>query len=157
MEPYFKLPASLELSLGFRYLNFDDNHIAAFDSNKVVIYTGSIGKYYGNYWFSLRPYLTPGIGAWSQSYSFTIRRYLDGNADSYLSLILGTGISPDEQQYAFDPVLYYLKSNKIYLEYQQKFANRFFLDCGAGFAREEIRAGVKRDRYSFDIGVSFLF
>lgn len=160
IEPYFKLPASFEMSLGFRYLNFDDNRIATFDSNKVVIYTGSIGKYYGNYWFSVRPYLTPGKEAWSKSVNLTVRRYL-ADADSYLSLIVGTGISPDEQQYAFDPGYHQksnrLKSNKIALEYQQKIASRFFLNCGTGFAREDIRVGTKRNRYSFDIGFSFLF
>lgn len=156
LEPYFSLPFSLELSFGFRYLNFDDNRIIALDSNKVMIYTGSIGKYYGNYWFSLRPYFTPGVGAWSESFSLTIRRYLDG-ADSYLSLVVGAGVSPDEQQYAFDPAIYYLKSNKIALDYQQKIGSQFFLNCGAGFAREEIRANTKRNRYSLDIGVSYIF
>jgi YaiO family outer membrane protein len=155
MEPYLKLPASFEMSFGFRYLNFDNNRIAAFDSNKVVIYTGTIGKYYGNYWFSVRPYLTPGKEKWSKSVNFTVRRYL-ADADSYISLVLGTGISPDEQQYAFNPG-YYLKSSKIDLDYQQKIADRFFLNCGTGFAREEIRSGTKRNRFSFDIGVSFLF
>jgi len=155
MEPYFKLPASFEFSVGFRYMNFDDNRIAAFDSNKVMIYTGTIGKYFGDYWFSLRPYFTPGKDEWSKSINLTVRRYF-ADADSYLSLIVGTGFSPDEQQYAFDPG-YYLKSNKIAIEYQQKLATRFFLNCGTGFAREEIRVGTKRNRFSFDLGVSYLF
>ena len=136
-------------------MNFDDKRIAAFDSNKVMIYTATIGKYYGNYWFSLRPYLTPGKDGWSKSASLTVRRYL-ADADSYFSLIVGTGYSPDEQQYAFNPG-YYLKSNKIEIEYQQKLTSRFFVNCGTGFAREEIRAGTKRNRYTFDLGVSFLF
>lgn len=155
MEPYVKLPSGFEMSFGFRYLNFDDSRIAAFDSNKVVIYTGTIGKYYGNYWFSVRPYFTRGKDRWSKSVNLTVRRYL-ADADSYLSVILGSGISPDEQQYAFDPG-YYLKSSKIDIDYQQKIANRFFLNCGTGFAREEIRAGTKRNRFSFDIGISVLF
>jgi len=155
MEPYLKLPSSFEMSLGFRYMNFDNNRFAAFDSNKVIIYTGTIGKYYGNYWFSIRPYLTPGKDGWSKSASLTVRRYL-ADADSYFSLVVGTGFSPDEQQYAFNPG-YYLKSNKVELEYQQKIASRFFLNCGAGYAREEIRAGTNHDRFTFDLGVSYLF
>jgi len=155
IEPYFKLPASFELSAGFRYLNFDDNRIVTFDSSKVVIYTGSVGKYWGNYWFSLRPYLTPGKDKWSKSLSLTVRYYLS-DADSYLSLILGTGISPDEQKYAIISD-YYLKSKKIALEYRKKIASRFLLDCRSGFAREEIRAGTMRNRYSFDLGFSILF
>ena len=156
LEPYFKLPASFEMSVGFRYLNFDDNRIITLDSNKVMIYTATIGKYYGDYWFSVRPYLVPGKEAWSESISLTVRRYLAG-ADSYLSLVAGTGISPDEKLYAYDPSIYYLKSNRISLEYQQKIGSRFFLNCGTGFAREEISAGTHRNRYSFDVGVSYLF
>ena len=156
MEPYLKLPVSFELSVGFRYLNFDDNRIAAFDSNKVIIYTGTIGKYYGNYWFSIRPYFVPGKEAWSKSVSLTVRRYLS-SADSYLSLIVGTGISPDEKLYASDRLTYNLKSNRISLDYEQKIGSRFILSCGTGYAREEIQAGIKRNRYSFDVGVSYLF
>ncbi len=156
MEPYFKLPASFEMSVGFRYLNFDDDKIITFGDDKVLIYTGSIGKYWGDYWFSLKPYLTPGKDAWSQSANLTIRRYLNG-ADNYLSLILGTGISPDEQQYAFDPVLYYLKSNKIAIEYQQKIGSRLFFDSSVGYSRDEVSSDTKRDRYTFDFGLSFIF
>jgi YaiO family outer membrane protein len=156
IEPYTKLPASFEMSLGFRYLNFDDSRFVVFDASKVMIYTGSIGKYYGDYWFSFRPYLTPGKDGWSKSVNFIVRRYLS-DEDSYFSLILGTGLSPDEQQYAYNPSLSYLKSNKIALEYQQKIGSGFFLDCGTGFAREEILAGTKRNRFTFDVGVSFLF
>lgn len=155
LEPYFKLPAGFELSTGFRYLNFDEKRMAATDSNKVLIYTGTIGKYKGDYWFSVRTYLTPGKEKWSKSVNLTIRRYL-ADSDSYISLILGTGFSPDEQQFAFNPQ-YYLKSSKIDLDYQQKLGKRYFLNLGTGFAREEIRTNVKRNRYSLDLGVSCLF
>lgn len=156
IEPYTKLPASFEMSLGFRYLNFDDSRFVVFDASKVMIYTGSIGKYYGDYWFSFRPYLTPGKDGWSKSANLIVRRYLS-DEDSYFSLILGTGLSPDEQQYAYNPSLSYLKSSKIALEYQQKIGSGFFLNCGTGFAREEITTGTKRNRFTLDVGVSFLF
>ena len=156
MEPYFKLPHSFEFSIGFRYMNFDNKRLFALDSNKVMVYTGTIGKYVGNYWLSLRPYLTPGKGGWSKSVNLTVRRYLD-DADSYLSLVVGSGISPDEQQYAFDPVLVFLKSNKITLDLQKKIAHRLFLNLGAGYAKEELSSTAKRNRYTFDIGTSFLF
>jgi len=155
MEPYFKLPAGFEMSIGFRYMNFDDKRIAAVDSNMVMIYTGTIGKYWGNYWFSFRPYLTPGKDGWSTSANLTVRRYL-AKEDSYLSLVVGTGISPDVQQFAYDP-RYYLKSSKITLEYQQKIAYRYLINLGTGFAQEEIRAGTTRNRFSIDVGLSYLF
>jgi len=156
IEPYFKLPKSFEASIGIRYMNFDANRIFALDSNKVIIYTGTIGKYFGSYWISVRPYFTKGTDAWSKSASLTVRRYF-GDEDSYISLNLGTGMSPDEQQYAFNPDLKFLKSNKISLDYQQKIAYRFIINCGAGYAQEEVRTGVKRSRYSLGVSVSVLF
>jgi len=66
-------------------------------------------------------------------------------------------MSPDEQQYAFNPDLKFLKSNKISLDYQQKIAHQFILNCGAGYAQEEVRTGVKRSRYSLGVSVSVLF
>ncbi|MHC1690339.1 MAG: YaiO family outer membrane beta-barrel protein [Bacteroidales bacterium] len=156
IEPYFKLPKSFEASIGIRYMNFDANRIFALDSNKVIIYTGTIGKYFGSYWLSVRPYFTKGTDAWSKSASLTVRRYF-GDEDSYISLNLGTGMSPDEQQYAFNPDLKFLKSNKISLDYQQKIAYRFIINCGAGYAQEEVRTGVKRSRYSLGVSVSVLF
>ncbi|HEY5511576.1 MAG TPA: YaiO family outer membrane beta-barrel protein [Prolixibacteraceae bacterium] len=155
LEPYFKLPKGFEFSAGIRYMNFDKTRLVAIDSNKVIIYTGTIGKYIGSYWISVRPYFISGNKAWSKSVNLTFRRYLD-DADSYLSLVLGSGISPDVQQYAYDPN-YFLKSNKITLEYRQKMAKHFFLDLAGGFAREEILAGVKHDKYSIDLGISYLF
>ena len=155
LEPYFKLPGSFEFSAGIRYMNFDKTRLVAVDSNKVIIFTGTIGKYIGNYWISVRPYFTPGENAWSKSVNLTVRRYLD-QAGSYLSFILGSGISPDVQQYAYDPN-YFLKSNKIAIEYRQKIARSYYLDLGAGFAREEILAGIKHDKYTINLGISYLF
>ena len=155
LEPYFKLLHGFEFSVGLRYMNFDKNRLVAVDSNMVMIYTGTLGKYVGNYWISLRPYLVPGNKGWSKSVNLTVRRYFT-DADNYLSLILGSGISPDVQQYAYDPN-YFLKTNKITLEYRQKIANRFFLDLGTGYAREEIFAGVMRNKYTIDLGISYMF
>jgi len=156
LEPYFKLPAKFELSLGFRYLNFDSDRLVTFGSSKVLIYTGTIGKYVGDYWLSVRPYFVPGIDGWSKSINFTVRRYFI-NEFNYLSLTVGTGVSPDEQQYAFDPFLTFLKSYKMSLEYQRKIGKRFMVNLETGYAMEEISQGTKRNRFSFDVGGSFLF
>lgn len=156
IEPYFKLPKSFELSVGVRYMNFDANRLFALDSNKVLIYTGTIGKYFGSYWISLRPYFTKGTDAWSKSASITVRRYF-GDEDSFISLNVGSGMSPDEQQYAFNPDMTFLKSNKISLDYQQKVAHQLIFYCGGGYAREEIRTDVKRNRFSLSAGISILF
>jgi YaiO family outer membrane protein len=88
-EYYVSLPSSFEGSLGFRYLSFGPG-------SDVTIYTGTLGYYYRSYWFSVRPYLTPGNAGTSQSISLTIRYYF-GDVDDYLSVRAGTGFTPDER------------------------------------------------------------
>ncbi|RDC65093.1 hypothetical protein AHMF7616_03717 [Adhaeribacter pallidiroseus] len=84
---YANLPKAFEAESGFRYLNFDNN---------TWIYTISLGKYYKNFWFNARTYLSPGNNSISQSYTLTTRYYLKG-ADDYFSFFLGRGISPDDR------------------------------------------------------------
>lgn len=87
-EIYSKLPKSFEGSVGGRYLYFDDNR-------QVLIYTGSIGWYHKNLWFSLRPYVTPDINAGTSfSLGLDIRRYFS-TLTTYLSLRGRYGYSPD--------------------------------------------------------------
>ena len=83
---YANLPASFEADAGFRYLRFDSN---------TWIYTLSAGKYYKNYWFNFRTYLTPSASSLSQSYSINVRYYFGGAYD-YVKFGAGTGLSPDE-------------------------------------------------------------
>lgn len=84
---YANLPKAFEAEGGFRYLNFDNN---------TWIYTISAGKYYHNFWFNARTYLSPGNNSISQSYTLTTRYYLKG-ADDYFSFFVGRGISPDDR------------------------------------------------------------
>lgn len=101
---YANLPKSFEGEAGVRYLFFSD---------ATWIYTGSLGKYYKNFWFNLRTYLTPGNASISQSYTFTTRYYY-GDADDYYSLGIGTGISPDDRNNNVQlNDVYRLRSNKI--------------------------------------------
>ncbi len=84
---YANLPASFEAELGLRYLYFND---------PTFIYTAYAGKYYKQFLFGLRAYVTPGNSRVSQSYNASARYYFAG-ADDYLGVSLGTGISPDER------------------------------------------------------------
>jgi YaiO family outer membrane protein len=88
-EFFFSLPASFEGSLGFRYLYFGPG-------SSVAIYTGSLGYYLGNYWVSLRPYITPGDAGLSKSASLTIR-YFFGDVEDYFTFRFGAGFTPDER------------------------------------------------------------
>ena len=91
-ELYKSLPHSLEISAGFRTLQY---------STTTTIYTGSIGWYTGNSYWSLRPYFTPGDGGTSTSAALNYRKYRS-NADNYISFIYSMGISPEVNQFKFD-------------------------------------------------------
>jgi len=54
-ELYHKLPKSFEVSGGLRFLQFDSDS----GNKNIYIYTASLGKYYRNYWFNFRTYITP--------------------------------------------------------------------------------------------------
>jgi YaiO family outer membrane protein len=106
---YANLTHGFEAEGGFRYLNFNKKNI--------FIYTFSLGKYYKKLWFNGRTYLTPSSSNISQSYSVTSRYYLKG-IDDYLSLLISTGISPDNNNSVAQlSSTYKLQSNKIGAEY----------------------------------------
>lgn len=88
-EIFRGLPRGFEASLGLRYLKFSDDD--------VTIFTGSVGKYIGNWLFIGRPYLTPQNSDLSVSFSFTARRYL-GSPLAFSELLAGIGFSPDERR-----------------------------------------------------------
>ncbi len=89
-ELFRALPKGFETSLGFRYLKFSEDD--------VIILTGSIGKYIGNWLLIGRPYFTPQDSGISTSFTLMARRYL-GNPDTFASLLAGLGFSPDERRF----------------------------------------------------------
>jgi YaiO family outer membrane protein len=127
---YANLPAAFEAELGFRYLYFDD---------AVWVYTASVGKYYSNFWFNLRTYLTPGEGDLSRSFAFTTRYYTAG-ADDFITLGIGTGISPDDQRnninYSINTSLISYKFN---LGYQRTIGRQNIVGAMATWYYEEFR------------------
>ena len=155
VEPYIKLPAGFEASAGIRYMSFVKESLLSFKEGEVIILTGTIGKYSGNWWFSVRPYFSYSDNNWSTSATLTTRRYLS-DPDSFISLNLGTGFSPDLQQYAYNPDLQYLKSNRLQLDYQQKFANWYIFNLGAGYAREEFQNNIAKNRFTLIAGLTFI-
>ena len=155
VEPYIKLPAGFEASAGIRYMSFVKEGLLSFKEGEVIILTGTIGKYTGNWWFSARPNFSHSDNNWSTSATLTARRYLS-DPDSFISLNLGTGFSPDLQQYAYNPDLQYLKSNRLQLDYQQKFANWYIFNLGAGYAREEFQSSIAKNRVTLIAGFTFI-
>jgi YaiO family outer membrane protein len=109
-ELYKTLPHSFEASLGFRTLQY---------STTTTIYTGSVGWYTGNDYWSFRPYITPGGSGTSTSGALNYRKYR-ANADNYLSFGYSMGISPESNLFYFDEnddAIINLKSQKINIGY----------------------------------------
>ena len=89
-ELFKSLPASLELSAGFRWLKF---------STETTIWTGSLGWYTGNSYLAFRTYITPGDPGASKSGRFIYRKYRS-DADNYWTFEVGYGASPALDRFA---------------------------------------------------------
>lgn len=142
---YLSLPLSFEIDGGFRLLRY---------SSDTWIYTFALGKYWGNFWSSLRTFITPQVDKASHSYSLIVRRYFS-SADDYLALSIGTGITPDET--SVDLQGNWLKSNKLGLEYQTKVSKVLILNVSGDYNREEYLTDNFRTKLSFGLGLKFLF
>jgi YaiO family outer membrane protein len=134
-ELFTKLPASLEASAGVRYLYFGS-------TSKVTIYTGSLGWYYKSYWFSLRPYITPGEPGTSFSTNLTVRRYFS-DADNYIGVTGGYGFSPDDRRIQSAAGLssdgiYILKSQRLALAWQKTLKRNLILNTSLGAVHQEL-------------------
>ncbi|MCX2719585.1 YaiO family outer membrane beta-barrel protein [Lentiprolixibacter aurantiacus] len=113
-ELYLNLPSALELSAGMRYLGFTNS--------STTILTGSVGLYRGDYYFSLRPYITPTNRQTGFSGNLLGRKYLR-NKYHYLGVNLGIGYAPELRQLSANNILlaetlFFIESQQLLLEYQ---------------------------------------
>lgn len=143
---YANLPKSFEAEAGFRYLNF---------GSETWIYTLYLGKYYKNWLFNVRTYLTPSSSNISQSYNIGARYYYKGSADDFIWLNIGTGLSPDEGNLAQQlNSNYKLVSNRASVVWRfnvQKFNS---LSLSAGWINQEYLKDTKGNQ--FELGVAFI-
>lgn len=140
-ELHKSLPKGFEASLGFRSLQYAD---------LTNIYTGSVGWYTGNSYFSFRMYVTPGEPKASKSGILSYRKYRQ-DANNYFSIEAGMGISPDIiNRLGFEGnenTIIDLESQKMNLGYYFSSKNRKNL---WGF-----QAGVSHQEISFNPGSFF--
>lgn len=133
-EIFASFPKGFEASAGLRHLSFGTD-------SKVTIYTGSVGYYTGNYWLSLRPYITPNDAATSVSASATLRRYFS-NPEHYFSLRIGAGFSPEllntQATSGLDTKDFYsLKSQSVAIGYQYPLSRKWALNGNITIGRQE--------------------
>jgi YaiO family outer membrane protein len=147
---YSNLPKSFEAEVGFRTLRFDET---------TVIYTASLGKYYKNYWFNLRTYLTPSNSSLSQSFSLNVR-YYTGGQDDYLSFKIGTGISPDNDRNSVQLNVrnpYKLKSNNASFGYYKSIKQTNLISVNFSYENQEYLPQTSGNQFSVGLGLSKRF
>lgn len=148
-EWYHSFPKAFEGSLGLRALYFT--------SSNTHIFTGSVGKYAGNYWISLRTYVTPSSTGTSVSGSIQTRRYF-ADPENYIGLRLGYGISPDDRSYGDGTSSYLnLKSQSVRIEYNHIFNKVWTSNLGFTLSNEEFPDQGYLLNTSFDIGIERSF
>ena len=146
---YANLPNSFEAEAGMRYLYF---------AEPTYIYTAAIGKYYKNFLFNLRTYITPSDGSVWQSYNLSGRYYL-GGADDFIGLAIGTGISPDDntQNIQFSNKQNKLSSKRISAAFSHTFLKWNILTVSGGLINEEYLPSVNGNQIDISLGVSHRF
>ena len=146
---YANLPKSFEAEAGMRYLYF---------TSATNVYTFYVGKYYKNFLFSARTYITPSNGSASQSYSVAARYYFK-SAEDYVGVSLGTGISPDEtnQNIQFSSKQNKLTSKQISASFKHTFLKWNVFSISAGLINQEYQPSIKGNQLNISAGLSRRF
>lgn len=149
LEWYQNLPKAFETSLGMRLLQFSDSY--------VDIYTVTIGKYVGNYWISLRSFITPDSTGTSVSGFLITRRYFS-DPENYLGLKAGYGVSPDENTDLINSAQRLnLKKGSVRFDFNHIFNHILILNVGAEWGTEEMQPGNMSGYYTLDASLAWLF
>lgn len=129
-EVYQGLPKGFEVSGGLRYLKFT--------ASDVFIYTGSVSKYIGAYWLSVRPYVIPNGDDIAYTGVFEARRIFNKDFENYLGIQYSYGSSPDEAHtYINEEDRLRIQSNKVKLTYSHRFLTVWTSVFSAAYEREE--------------------
>lgn len=142
-ELYRKLPFSMEASLGYRGLLFN---------NWVSIYTGYIGKYIGNYWISYRPFVVPKSNSLNQSGIVLVRRYFN-NVNDYCTLQLGYGAGIDN----FQTSGLMLSSYKLGFDFQKRIYKTIFVKPQYQFEVFNMSTSNMSFKHQFDFSFNYTF
>ena len=141
---YVNLPGAIEFSAGGRFINTDSQNIS--------VITNSLGYYRGNYYFSLRSYITPRPQNLTRlSGNILVRKYLK-DAENYLGVNIGMGVSPELRQLTSGDEL--LAETFLYIESQRiSFHYQFSAKKTSNIYRAYL--GVARQELAFDSGNFF--
>ncbi len=138
-------PHGFEASAGYRYFKFTGN---------VNMLSGSIGKYFGNWLYSVRTYVTPDHVGPSRSFQISARRYF-GDGERYMTFRYGTGASPFEIRSLNEIGI--LNSNSFSFDYNRRFRRHWAVNMITGISQEDRveRSGLRQ--YVLDASVYYRF
>jgi len=151
-EAFRALPKDFELSAGWRHIQFADSRVNSF--------TLSASKYYGKFWFNVRPFIIPNAGNVYLTNTFQVRRYLQGG-NRWINLTYGIGNSPDMDFRLNRPddapsnQLFLLAATLLRLDFQWQFQKAWLVKPFVEYKNEEFLPGSFRTRFS--TGTTLLF
>ncbi|MCJ7466465.1 MAG: YaiO family outer membrane beta-barrel protein [Maribacter sp.] len=150
---YINLPGAYEFSAGGRYIKFDTKNIS--------VITNSLGHYRGNYYFSLRSYITPRPDNMTRiSGNILVRKYLK-DAKNYFGTNFGMGYSPEMRQFfsgdeLLAETLLYVESQRLNLEYQfTGKSNSNIYRTNMGVLRQELVFNAGHYFWGVSVGLTY--
>lgn len=147
-ELFVNLPMAFEASGGIRRLQFTDS--------KVTIYTGSVGKYLGDWWINARPYISNSQNGTGNTLYGTVRKYFT-SPNAYISATYGGGTGTggtilDPQNINADT------TQTAYLEIQfPVFIETLILQLRFNYTREAYPTGTIRELTTGGAGLTWQF
>ncbi len=155
LYPSYRLGADLfqsvghgfEVSGGYRHLGF---------SSGVNIYTFAIAKYYSDWLFTTRGFLTPGAPGPSGTAVFSARRFFASEGlHNYVEFRYSRGASPALAQTVQDIVV--LNSSRVSVDLDKSLHGRWGAQFSGGVSQEQRAVLQHLRRYSFSGGLYYRF
>jgi len=145
-ELFTGLPQAYEASLGVRHLRFA--------GDPVTLLTASVGKYLGNYWLSLRPYVRRKDDQLTASGGLTVRRYQE-TADDYVGIRASVGSTPGDPVTATD--LARTRSVSAGVHASRALSRQLTGTAALGYERETLDVIRRRNRLELNAGARVAF
>ncbi|MEO7822886.1 MAG: YaiO family outer membrane beta-barrel protein [Gemmatimonadaceae bacterium] len=148
-EPYFNFATGWEVSAGVRYLRTP--------GPDAYTYTGTLGKYFGNYWISVRPSFTRVPDNNSYAWGLTGRRYFGDRYDyATLTASRSVGVDPEARDPAAFTRIPRLISYAVALDRRQPLGRSGTrATYGIGYQQEQIAPGRTRLHRSATVGLEW--
>ena len=145
-ELFVGLPSAWEASAGYRQLRFG--------GAPVTLFTGAVGKYIGNYWFSARPYVRVRSNGTSASAGLTARRYYQ-DGDNYFGARASYGSAPADQ--ATPDAVSRTDALSAAVQASRSLRSSLLGTASVGYDREELAPGRVRRGVTSSVGLRVRF